>query len=445
MDTIKVVLEVKVNKLANIDTFDQKQYAGKVNRPLGRRYSVALSALVIFVIVNLLLTPYCVRKIDVLTKLDVLSSHYEIMKKGPWSWWLSRAFFLMQPVDIVLMGDSQVNAAVFQADAIGDKRELDCAVDREALTLEHLLELCGSRKSKVVNLAMGGAMISDQYLICQALLARHVPKLVIIGISPRCFLDNALSAASATEPFHFFTPYVDLGPLAHFAFSDPCSEISWHLRNFVPLLKVHEQICQYLSKLDDFRRYSKVSLRVNGAGDKPEESAKLMQAIYASSDNIGLGQFKIGTTPIQGFSDNTKEYQHRYKNADVPLYATQRQFFEAYLSSLKNLGIKTIVVNMPCLKTNQVLLPEKFWFDYRHRTAKQCAEHGATWVDLSDNTDFTKNHFFDNVHVNPLGAKLLMDKITMSILNDPAAVQSLKMTPSWKGRTGEGGTDAKMP
>lgn len=387
--------------------------------------SRALCSLFIFLIINLLALPFSHRTNHELTKSGILTSRYAIMQQGPWPWWIARAALLGSKADIAVMGDSQINAAIFQADAFTLKRPIDCASDRDIATIEQIVEKATRQNRRVINLAMGGAMASDQYLISQALLTKATPKIVVIAVSPRCFLDNTLLSASATEPFKFFEPYVAMGSLAHLAFPDLMSEAMWRLKCYVPLLNLHDQVCDSLKttvkKSGSESSWSKLS---NNAGQSI--TPRMLRGIYGSESDVKKGEILLSPMITPYFIDNTMEYKHRYRDTSARTYARQKQFFKAYLDTLTSMGIKTLVVGMPSLPTNRSLLPNQFWSDYRTWLTHECNQRGAVWFDLSEDPAFKQDYFLDTVHLNPFGARILIQKIAALLLTNPSLSQPLK-------------------
>src|SRR5271156_5035537 len=98
--------------------------------------SPPIIACLLFLIINTLIFFNLPVEKKVLTNERVLNTTNEDLQKGPWSWWIARAFFTNQPSGIVLMGDSQMNAAIYQADAISRGRAVDTVLDHEAVSIE---------------------------------------------------------------------------------------------------------------------------------------------------------------------------------------------------------------------------------------------------------------------------------------------------------------------
>jgi hypothetical protein len=389
-------------------------------------YSAALFAFFIFVLINLIVAPLAPRTKRELTKSEILTSHCEAMHQGPWSWWIARTVLSKRPADVALMGDSQINAAVFQADAFASMRPRDCAADRESLSLEQLLAAATGRSNAVINLAVGGAVASDQYMISKALFPRSTPKIVVVGVSPRCFIDDTLPSASATDPFQFFEPYVEMGSLAHLAFPNSFSELAWRFKSYVPMLALHDPVCGYLAVQAKLHQPNGKSMALNALNDRAETQPRMLRGIYASASDVKQSEIFVTPTIVQGFYDNTPEYQRRYRNLTPPAYKIQQKFFHAYLDNLSSLGIKTVVVGMPCTKLNRQLLPEQFWSEYRAWLTSECSGHRAIWFDLSDDPAFPRKYFLDTVHVNAFGARVLVQKIAALLMTDPTLSRELK-------------------
>src|SRR5262249_27939019 len=256
--------------------------------------------------VNLIISPLFPCKREGLTKGEVLSSRYEAMHQGPWSWWIARAALLKRPADLVLMGDSQINAAVFQADAYARLKPVDCAADRESISLEQLLKANTGKSYEVLNLSLGGAVASDQYLMAKTLFARALPKVVVIGVSPRCFVDNSLTSASATDPFQFFAPHVEMGSLSHLAFPDLLSEFSWYAKDRLPVWILRDRFYTLFAKdtKDNLKEASSQSTVTKEATATPSQ---MLRGIYGSASDVKQGAFLVSPMIITGFYDNTKE------------------------------------------------------------------------------------------------------------------------------------------
>jgi lysophospholipase L1-like esterase len=332
-----------------------------------------------------------------------------------------------------------MNAAVLQADAVTNNKNLDVLKDREAITLRNILEKVTHLPVKVMNLSLAGAMVSDQYLITKALLAASHPKVVIIGLSPRAFLDNAMPAASATEPFHFFHRYVKLESLIKYSFSDPLSQANWLVQEYLPLRRLYDPLvlglrhcilpqgCTVNNHAEDLTN-KELGTQTTGQKIVEHKSRALLRTVYASTDEPAVGENIIYPVSLHGFIDNTREYARRYHDPAAPNYKQQNRFFKEYLSLLKSFGTQVVVLSMPALPANRCLLPEWFWREYRQQMKTECACYGATWVDLSSDKSFDKADFLDNVHLNADGGRLLIEHIAELIRANSSLLRALRLS-----------------
>ena len=191
-------------------------------------------------------------------------------------------------------------------------------------------------------------MASDGLMIARALLTgNRKPRLVVMGISPRDFMDNTLPSVSATEPFRFFAPYVQLGPLAALAFPNFFEHLDWTLNQWLPLKHLKESIAQDVLGAAQQRQGNANS---TNKSDKAKAHKDLLRAALASADEVRPGEWVVpyGIGPSL-FEDNSAEYRRRYHSPDSPVYKGEMAFFKALLSDLRQKHIAVLVVGMPSL------------------------------------------------------------------------------------------------
>lgn len=380
-----------------------------------------------FALLNIAISVLVPKSHPTLTAESIKSSTSEQRQQGPWVWWMARSYLNEKASDVVLMGSSQLACAIFSADADLLNKNLDAVLHRSALTLQKDLREDMGLPLKAFNFAVGGAMVSDHYMIAKALFQQRKPKLAIIGINPRDFIDNTLPSASDTEPFQFLQSYVDLGELTHDAFNSPLQELDWRLNNHLPI----KQIKKALQGNAPPTLAGKATFTnpENGAPEREQgtkvSKAKLMQALSATGGQPRPGEWMIPARPPYAFIDNTREYMQRYKNAKPALYPQQKHYFEALLTYLEQNGIKTLVVGMPSLEPNRALLPESFWSEFRGSLALTCSRHDAQWIDLFDSPEFEEGDYLDTVHLNRAGGAKLIKMIADTIDKTPSLASAL--------------------
>jgi hypothetical protein len=271
---------------------------------------------------------------------------------------------------------------------------------------------------------MGGAMVSDHLLMAESLLkGDHKPKVAIIGINPRDFIDNSLPSACATDCFHFLEPYADLSRLARVSYNDNFGYLDYLLKKDLPLKQVtaimRGNTPPSLANQPTFTNPdAKGVLNVDKKIKKPLDM-QVLQAISGSAQDVKRGQWLIPHSPPYLFMDNSAEYIKRYKSPNPPCLAGQEAYFAELLAYLKKENIKAIVVGMPSMQKNRVLLPDVFWDEFRDFLASTSQSNGAYFVDLFDDPRFVEtSDFLDTVHLNRWGGGKLI-----SIIADEMAKQ----------------------
>jgi hypothetical protein len=336
------------------------------------------------------------------------------------TWWVARAYLNEKtPPDVVLMGSSQMDAAAWGADMHVLHEPIDCVLHRQVISLDKKLSENYARPVKVLNCAIQGAVASDYYMLARALFTgTHKPKLVVVGISPRDFIDNQLASASSTEPFRFFYQYVDAGKLSAIAFPDPLGrmmgELEW-ATNRLPLRRIHAWLEEQMLAMQQAQPATK---------SKPQESG-VMEALAGSAFTVKPGQLVVKDNMTGFWTDNTKEYAKRYRVTNPPSYKIQLSFFGEFLSLLKQENVDVLVVGMPTLPSNRALLPAAFWNSYRQQISLSCREHGASWLDISDNDDYRQAEYLDTVHVNDSGGDKLICAFAEAIAKRPQLAHRL--------------------
>jgi hypothetical protein len=321
--------------------------------------------------------------------------------------WTTKDWLDRSPTpDVVLMGSSQMAAATFNSEATYLKQTIDCVQHRDIEVLGKPLSIISGHKVQVFNWSQSGAMMSDNYLIAANLFESPLkPATVVLGISPRDFIDNTLPCAGSTEAFRFFARYVDLGEYAAQGFPDPLSRLAWEVDN-LPMQRLQDRfkiLCRGLASEFPY---------LHSAG----QTEVLQNGVLKDDDLIQVEPGKWCVSPnMPAYHDNTVEYLRRYKNPYPDEYKLQKQFFEKYLSLMRDRHISVMVIAMPSLSKNRALLPGDFWSQWRSYVTAQCNKYGDSWLDLSDSSEFTQQDYLDTVHLNAAGGKKLMNDLLAAL------------------------------
>jgi len=401
-------------------------------------------ALTLFAVVNVALYGlFQANKLNAQKTLDnqsVRQANYEARQEGPWIWWVTRSYLAKkQSPDLVLLGSSQMGSAIFSAEAEHRKEALDTTDQREVTRLSDALKNLTGKQPEVFNLAMGGAMASDHYLLARTLFkGTQKPKAVIIGVNPRDFLDNTLPSASATDAFYFLSPYVNVSNLAPVSFAGPFDLLDYRFKEWLPLKQVTT-----ILKGNEPPSLANVPTFTNpeakGVLDpkaKPVNSngkavnTQVLQAISGSAGDVRQGQWRVPAEPPYLFIDNSKEYLRRYKNPNPPCLAGQKAYFHALLTFLKEENIKVVVVGMPSLQCNRDILPPTFWTQFKGYLQGETVACGGTFVDLFGDQRFGNHDFLDTVHLNRWGGGTLVSVLAQELAKNSEITAVLGNQPS---------------
>lgn len=334
----------------------------------------------------------------------------ESSQEGSWSFWIARNYLQREKAPpVVMFGSSLIGSATFSADSVTVKNFRDCVQDRRAATLEKDLKQRLGQGTEVFNASIPGSMASDAYLISRALFkADDKPQLVIIGVNPRDFIDNTVTAPADTEPFQFFSRYVGLGKLSRAAFSDPFAFLDWNFHQYLPLKRLNSQLAEVAANLSRIGQ--------NGENARPRtlvshlnKKRDILQVFMGGGLDIRKGEWLIPYPMPFGFQDNMPEYMRRYKSTKTSLYPAEKKFFNAFLARLKEENIKVLVVNMPATLPNRALLPDSFWHEFKTYLSSTSTKYGAEYLDLSDDFRFISTDFLDTVHLNSMGGARLFN------------------------------------
>jgi hypothetical protein len=400
--------------------------------------SRTLVALLSFVALNVIVAGLVPKHENKLTAKIVQNSNNEKRQEGNWIWWITRNYVVDgKDADLVFMGSSQMGSALYASEAAFLNQAVDTVTNRRSTLTEKLLHDKLGCDTSTFNVSIGGAMASDQYMISKSLFnSEHKPKLVVLGVNPRDFIDNSMPSASATDSFNYLSPYVELGPLATSSFPDLFGWMDWQIKNALPTKVSGDNLKAWLPEViikalpeAPARIVSEDGTVTNEIGEKKTEETKtgdpssdVLKAIYGNQGEVRPGQWRVVACAWGAFKDNTDEYRVRYKNPNPAIYANQKKFFEAYLAHLKQENIKVLIVGMPSLWPNRTLLPDSFWKDFRQYMASTSTEYGANFIDISEDPRFDSKDYLDTVHLNSSGGNRLANIIVDAIAaNDKLA------------------------
>lgn len=432
----------------------------------------ALPALLIVIAINVLMLATPLSSTDSLKRATADANHTCEMNRT-WPWWIANGYF-KQPnaPEVLIFGSSLVNAVIWTADAKALNKTLDCIVHRRSNVLEHKLEEKLKRRDlSIVNCSISGAMASDDYVMAKALVqeSQAPPKLFIIGVAPRDFIDSGLPDLRSTDAYRFFSRYIrddSIKPLLYPTLFGRIANEGRELYESLPIRRVRLLAETVLSS---------IMLHLPGsvsADQSPSVSAtsgaSSVSAAAAKESNVGVstgGETTAGAAPVDAaalmararlmgaagtgqedriepglallpaefpdvFIDNSIEYAKRYRKPFSELYGTEMLFFEKFLAFAREKRTRVIVIGMPLRPENRALLAPQFWQDYHTRLDAICTTYGATFFNVVDDNIFKQADFVDTVHLNTRGANKLLSILSEKISNTPEIARALRSSTS---------------
>ena len=310
---------------------------------------------------------------------------------GLTSWWLAKAYFAEpKPPDIVIWGGSQLGA-LLGADAYVYDRLVDFAGDYRSHTTEHDLKVLLHKQWHVFIGALPGSLISDQLIASRALFpTSYKPKLVVVTLSPKDFIDKSICSATTTEPFTFFSKYADFGNDSSL-FHDNAA-----LR---PSIRggINATSWRKILQTTSLENYDRLASSVEYC---PRVSPLTSTTPY---ERICPGELVIHSGDGYSFYDNTQEYKKRYRNPFSPQLNMQLHCLDSLFKYLRQRHIATIAIELPLTTGNHLLLPENFWKFYRKKVTEICQKNGADYWDTESIWGCSKSEFCDSAHLNLVG------------------------------------------
>jgi hypothetical protein len=344
------------------------------------------------------------------------------------SWWVVQNYLKQkQPPDVVIFGSSQITV-LQAADANTVHRAIDYVREKKSHTLERELARAGAGRPSVFTAAQPGGMISDYFVASKALFSGDFkPKVAIVCFSPRDFMDNTLPSVGSTEPFSFFSNYVDLGELEAVAFPRLQDRMKWLVTTRIPTRQLALPVCDRINTTvcSVLPPPSMVRDASVGATDGTRMALQL--------NPWGLlrpGDFVFQPSMFHSFIDNRLEYASRYRSTNPPGYKQELQFFQALLANLRKQNIETVAVSMPLMQQNRDQLTPSFWQQYRRDVDRICSSEGTRLLYLTDSKDYVQADFVDIVHMNDIGAAKFARQLAGFISADKTMAARLNAEPT---------------
>lgn len=333
-----------------------------------------------------------------------------------WTWWATREYIKQtEAPSVALLGSSLMMHPVSRQDADFLNRDLDYVHHHKSEYLRSVVaNKLGVQTASCFNFALPGSMISDDYIVSKALFrGDKKPRLLVLGLSLRDFIDSGVSCPAATPPFRYLKRFVDINDVIGLAMPQFWHRIDYYVGNLVYLWNkkldsqviLAEQVKQALSPL-----LSKIC--VPSLIEKADPSKNLPSNLRSEVEER---MFMVRSHQPYTWEDNSSEYKKRYRVKHKEMFEIQTAFLGKLLDYCQESNISVLIVNMPLTAQNLSLMPQGYYDRYVAMLQQTAAARGCRFINLNDHSTFTKNDFYDTSHMNSAGGKKLLDRIAVEI------------------------------
>lgn len=361
-----------------------------------------------------------------------------------WIWWASQDFLGQKETPaVVILGSSLLMNPLQEQDATFLDRETDAVLDHHSMYLESLLNKrfyttaeTGTRNANSArqsiscfNFAVPGSLMSDNYMVLRTMLnGDRKPKVVVLGLALRDFIDNQVTCAAATPSFKYLARYTDVSDLIDLAMPNIWQRGEYWLNRRVYLVgkkldmqaalsQAASQLQQETTATDSPMHDGLLDCRLNAFDMScyvPGVKSEVERHVWMTKPNL-----------VHTFQDNSAEYRRRYRSTNKTLFECQKSFLERFCELATASNIRVVMVNMPVTTEHAKLMPAGSYSDYIKCLKAVSARFQAPLVDLNNCGKFTIADFADTCHMQGSGGKKLLDVIAAELSEDASIARSL--------------------
>jgi hypothetical protein len=316
--------------------------------------------------------------------------------------------------DIVIAGSSLMLYPAVRCDdeLYGRKARFDHAYVRNVVDpypsakyLEMLLAQKTNSHFDIANLATAGGLISDEYVVFRkCLLSQKKPKLLLLDISPREFIDNNQLDPEKTPVYVALSDYTCLGDLIE------------SKAGFLPIMQsLVGDVWSFYRNRQDWN-YFFTHLAATITKHPTDIYAASHQVNEAEAANVTAHQINEGAAgeekPDYVGSKNVAPDLSAYKRMYLPInnrcYNLQLKYLQKLLRLAKQNDVAVLMVEMPLTSGNIDLLPQDFLNQFHREVQSLASTYQASVIEpaklasFDDSTDFE-----DSAHLTASGGHKL--------------------------------------
>lgn len=310
---------------------------------------------------------------------------------------------------------------VWENEADFVNRDIDIVADRSIRYLDAVIESrLGACKPSSFNFALPGAMLSDDYMVLRTVLLKQAqkPDVIVLGLSPRDFVDNGFTCAASSEHYRYLSRFTDTSDLTQLAMPHPWQRFTHYLH----------QLCYFEGKKADFQLVMNSFLKdeaakVFGSPSLNRPPIDVRAAIYQTELQKGMW---LAHPRGADHYDQVEDRKLRKTLANKEGCDNQRKWYEMTLQLCQKENICVIVVNMPLTATNIGLFGPGVYQNCMEVMENGARKYGANFLDLQRAGNFELADFTDMCHMDASGGKKALDLIAGALANERSIRQRLE-------------------
>jgi len=330
-----------------------------------------------------------------------------------WTWWAVQEYLGTNPTPpVVLIGSSLIMHSLSRQDADFLNQDLDYVRHHRSIYLESLFKRkFGADNAACFNFSLPGDLVSDNYMIVRTILTgEHKPQYVVMALSLRDFIDNAVNCPATTPPFRYLKRFTDISDIANLAMPKIWQQFDFRFGQVFYLWerKLDLQVLAEEWAKTLFRPWSQKAAApslLNNLDYRHHVPANLHSEVEEGMAIVKAHQ------PVT-YDPNYADYKRRCGKANQPMFAIQAEFLRKALQICKERGIKVVVLNMPLTPENLALMPPGSYEQYLNTVRDCSAAQGFPFEDLNSDKRFGHSDFYDTAHMNASGGKKLAEAIS---------------------------------
>jgi Protein of unknown function (DUF1574) len=291
--------------------------------------------------------------------------------------------------------------------------------------LDNELRRVGFQNPHVYNLAVGGGLMSDSYLLLRRYLKAHPkPEVIVLDCAPRSFYDSHVTEPDRTPVFDYFFSLQDFCELQNLYLGKFTNQVNYLFSRLCFTYHHGKALCDSgQEKVQSFLLAARTKepaapLAPPVAAEPAAPAAPAAPSVtpvtpvtVTALAPISIPRKISGGIPSsdvqaqdQGkMAESLKEYFWRYEGLDQNQLINQMKFMDRISELCDSRQIKLIVVGMPLTEGNKRLLPKGFYDGFTQKIQTTLAARRTVFLNLATLQGWSQDCFSDSVHMNEKG------------------------------------------